>query len=1287
MNKFILTFMLMVLALPAFADRRNPGAWSGALHTGGQLIRMNNLIDDRLKINIVSTGGDLTTSFWRENERVYLANGDSVVTVRDGFSVPVNIKCNMVYVTKLDVTPTTLDLYWYGGPSEVWPPPPDIPSVWTGDTVTIVFTAYPTVESHDHSEFDAWIALADSVVDLSDAANDFAWSMIDTTSPYVKYSTIDANGWVRQVLYAPDGQDYRWEMNKKNVVGGALGSRHELMYLDISRWVPANSQLTMAAAKRIYSATSYTANQDSMCATLMTIPGDSLWYGSVGITAPSSGHTRFAHATWRVQVAGLNTEGYPAADAGPWAPEWNDREWFWDVGDYSDWSGLPSAGSSLPQYTEYDLDLFNCFQAAVNGAVNNGICVSLHDWGASNNAMNFYSWQNTSHATYDKYCPYIVVQYVDRLYQAPFPNGLDFAVVLQTDDGNVGINTAWIDTFTARGKGKYTLGMTENLTEQDVGYISPGDILSARQAGIIEFANHTFNHTPLEDFGDSTVIGEYTDGMYPTLLSANATQWDKLLFEVDPEWMYYVADSLGVDMRADPYWGKTLLYAVDPYGPTAAKALAYHDYAAYRGPSVTRNLVDPSSGGMTHYTVGRRPADSDTTYGFIRQTRALDARNLMFTGNLFSVTDLVGDPTDPVDLEMTTLKTKSYIENIRAQGRGVFSLFVHETKSFPGYPAGGMEHEEFSAVLDVIDSYGDPYMFYSEAARWMKQWASPVQTPAAYAQEDSFKFRADEEVWYLLDGMNGRFIRGLSRDYLVPPDQVTGAAANGVNGTEFGSGYYNTVTWTQNTEDDLSYYNIYRSIDPGTDPFWVVDTHTLPWFQDTGLVADSTYYYHITAIDTDGNESIPSAQVDATPESAADPAIPELNLPIYGANSNYVCADPITTAEYDSIAVFDVWITEHNYLQKDKYDGFVTALRTRNPDIIALVYAWMYGVGQTWVTAGGIYQDLWEMTARHTDGPPDGTPGGTDGKLDWFMWTASGDKAIHNDRQGNYLWNPTAPGLYDTLAIFYTDRMKERDPGLGYVGVFGDWLSGDDYPSVVYQGVANLDMDEDGIAFGTDPFWTDPVGGDTGLTEEERYQEVVKSIPGLFRAAYGDSTFLFVANNDAGTGTTPGGTIAYFDGGMYERYTEIYPTTTHGATLWSLINRPQRHMAWGANRTRYPITLYQTNVVYNAGATSEILASMGLGVSSYTEALPSVKIPTIPTEHLNLGERLTDPVFSSTGDTLSCTFQSPEHGVVTAKLIWHVATWGSNNQPWPLIVYTAAGDTLRRGGGWKRATE
>ncbi|TES84113.1 MAG: hypothetical protein E3J91_00125, partial [Hadesarchaea archaeon] len=118
----------------------------------------------------------------------------------------------------------------------------------------------------------------------------------------------------------------------------------------------------------------------------------------------------------------------------------------------------------------------------------------------------------------------------------------------------------------------------------------------------------------------------------------------------------------------------------------------------------------------------------------------------------------------------------------------------------------------------------------------------------------------------------------LTVTYTTDGDTTPPAAPTGLTATAVSSSQIN-LDWNNNSEGDLDHYHVYRSTTSGFTPGagnFVADT-SVSNYSDTGLSADTTYYYKVTAVDTSNNESDPSAQASATtltPEDTTPPAAP-----------------------------------------------------------------------------------------------------------------------------------------------------------------------------------------------------------------------------------------------------------------------------------------------------------------------------------------------------------------------------------------------------------------------------
>jgi hypothetical protein len=92
----------------------------------------------------------------------------------------------------------------------------------------------------------------------------------------------------------------------------------------------------------------------------------------------------------------------------------------------------------------------------------------------------------------------------------------------------------------------------------------------------------------------------------------------------------------------------------------------------------------------------------------------------------------------------------------------------------------------------------------------------------------------------------------------LPPSAPTGLTALAGNATV-------ALSWSPNTEPDLTGYRVYRGTSPGG-PYKFVSATEKAGFTDTGLVNGQTVYYVVTATDAI-QESPRSAEASATPRS------------------------------------------------------------------------------------------------------------------------------------------------------------------------------------------------------------------------------------------------------------------------------------------------------------------------------------------------------------------------------------------------------------------------------------
>ena len=119
------------------------------------------------------------------------------------------------------------------------------------------------------------------------------------------------------------------------------------------------------------------------------------------------------------------------------------------------------------------------------------------------------------------------------------------------------------------------------------------------------------------------------------------------------------------------------------------------------------------------------------------------------------------------------------------------------------------------------------------------------------------------------------------------PAKPNGLSANGGNGSI-------ALSWSANSESDLSGYNVYRSTTSGG-TYTKINSSTISStsYTDSGLAASTTYYYQIKAVDNAGNLSTASSTASATTQagggsggSSTDVWINELHYDNSGTDTN-----------------------------------------------------------------------------------------------------------------------------------------------------------------------------------------------------------------------------------------------------------------------------------------------------------------------------------------------------------------------------------------------------------------
>lgn len=112
----------------------------------------------------------------------------------------------------------------------------------------------------------------------------------------------------------------------------------------------------------------------------------------------------------------------------------------------------------------------------------------------------------------------------------------------------------------------------------------------------------------------------------------------------------------------------------------------------------------------------------------------------------------------------------------------------------------------------------------------------------------------------------------------TPPAKVIGLTVTTVSYAQL------DLAWNDNTETDLNHYNVYRSTTSGVS-YNLVASPITNSYSDVGLIASTTYYYVVAAVDNSGNEG------EASDEASGTTSTDDLLGPV----TSNVVADPNST--------------------------------------------------------------------------------------------------------------------------------------------------------------------------------------------------------------------------------------------------------------------------------------------------------------------------------------------------------------------------------------------------------
>ncbi len=154
--------------------------------------------------------------------------------------------------------------------------------------------------------------------------------------------------------------------------------------------------------------------------------------------------------------------------------------------------------------------------------------------------------------------------------------------------------------------------------------------------------------------------------------------------------------------------------------------------------------------------------------------------------------------------------------------------------------------------------------------------------------------------------------------YVTVFDTLTPAPPQNLTALEGDSSI--TLTWNQNMEADFLCYRIYSSTVP--DSIALIDSTTS--ITDTtrtisGLANDTTYFFRVTAVDTDIRESDFCNEVSATPSALVSIANRNLGIPaIFTLHPTYPNPfNPTTTLRFDLPEAAEVYLVVYDLLGRE----------------------------------------------------------------------------------------------------------------------------------------------------------------------------------------------------------------------------------------------------------------------------------------------------------------------------------------------------------------------------------
>ncbi|MHC4113618.1 MAG: cellulase family glycosylhydrolase, partial [Planctomycetota bacterium] len=226
---------------------------------------------------------------------------------------------------------------------------------------------------------------------------------------------------------------------------------------------------------------------------------------------------------------------------------------------------------------------------------------------------------------------------------------------------------------------------------------------------------------------------------------------------------------------------------------------------------------------------------------------------------------------------------------------------------------------------------------------------------------------------------------------ITPPAAPTGLSATAGDATV-------SLDWNDNTEPDLAGYDVYRSTTSGG-PYSVIDFDlTQSDYTDNSVSNGTTYYYVVTAVDTNLNESAYSNEASATPGSGGEGVYQE---------SGGECVMEAENATVDQRSDNITWSSETGH------SGYIGSSYMTPPDNTGTTVTWSTGCELAWdveiSTAGTYYMAVRRLALDNGDDSARVGVGGSErddntfnGEATSWQWSRGTDFDLGNLSAGTH---------------------------------------------------------------------------------------------------------------------------------------------------------------------------------------------------------------------------------------------------------------------------------------------